>query len=112
MSPVDVERITRSIADVPVIRKTGRVTHVVGLVIEALGPAASVGEICHVTNESGETIAAEVVGFKEKKVLLMPLGPMHGVNPGSIVHATGRSFRVPVGPSLLGRVIDGLGRTD
>ncbi len=110
MSAIDIDHMSRTVEDANTIKRTGRVTHVVGLVIEALGPVASVGELCYVVNDSGEKIAAEVVGFKDKKVLLMPLGTMSGVNPGSIVHATGHAFQVPVGRSLLGRVINGLGQ--
>ena len=110
MDSIDVDRMRRTIEDAPTIKRTGRVTHVIGLVIEALGPTSSVGELCYVLNDYDERVAAEVVGFKDKKVLLMPLGAMRGINPGSTVHATGRTFMVPVGRSLLGRVIDGLGR--
>ena len=91
------------------MRLSGRISHVVGLVIQSVGPAVSIGELCYITNEQGVRVAAEVVGFKENKVLLMPLGEMKGINPGSEITATGRSLSVPVGPGLLGRIIDGLG---
>ncbi len=110
MGEINLDLISRTIKDAPTIKRAGRVTHVVGLMIEALGPSACVGELCYVINDSGKRVAAEVVGFRDKKVLLMPLGEMRGVNPGSVVHGTGHSFMVPVGESLLGRVINGLGR--
>jgi len=88
----------------------GRVTHVLGLVIEAQGPAVSVGELCHIIGEGGRRLAAEVVGFRDQKVLLMPLGDMKGVHPGSEVIAAGHQLLVPAGPQLLGRILDGLGR--
>ena len=110
MVSMDLERISSTIENAHTIKRTGRVTHVIGLVIEALGPTASVGELCYIVNDSDEKVAAEVVGFKDKKVLLMALGQMSGVNPGSVVHATGHAFMVPVGRSLLGRVINGLGQ--
>jgi flagellum-specific ATP synthase len=88
----------------------GRVTRVVGLVIEAAGLEVGLGELCRVTslNEARSTLA-EVVGFHERGVLLMPLGEMDGLHPGSAVTPLGRSFGVDVGPHLLGRVLNGLG---
>ena len=92
------------------IKTNGKVTQVIGLVLESQGPGASLGELCFVYPNSGSTrIQAEVVGFKENKILLMPLGDLSGVGPGCEVVATGDSFRVGVGSKLLGRILDGLG---
>jgi flagellum-specific ATP synthase len=89
----------------------GRVVQAVGIVIEGSGPKATVGELCEISREDGgEPIAAEVVGFRGDRVLLMPLGEMQGIGPGSLITMTGRVASVPVGRSLLGRVLDGLGR--
>ncbi len=89
----------------------GRVAQVVGLVLEADGPAAKMGDLCFVEPEgTGEPIPCEVVGFRGERVLLMPLGEMMGVQSGSLVRGTGECLRVPVGDPLLGRVVDGLGR--
>ena len=89
----------------------GRVVQAIGIVIEGSGPMATVGELCEITREDGgEPIAAEVVGFRGDRVLLMPLGEMQGIGPGSLITMTGRVASVPVGRSLLGRVLDGLGR--
>lgn len=87
----------------------GRVAQVVGLVIESIGPSASIGELCMIQTESGSEIPAEVVGFRDSRVLLMPLGELEGVSAGCTVRATGSCLQVPVGSSLLGRVLDGLG---
>lgn len=88
----------------------GRVIKVVGLVIEADGPAASVGEICHIfPHNSEEPIEAEVVGFREGRILLMPIGKMQGLVQGARIISLGKTASVKVGPGLLGRVIDGLG---
>lgn len=88
----------------------GRVAQAVGIVIEGYGPVTSVGEICEITRENGRGgVLAEVVGFRGDRVLLMPLGDMHGIGPGSLLHMTGQSAAVPVGPHLLGRVFNGLG---
>lgn len=89
---------------------SGRVAQAVGIVIEGYGPMTSVGELCEVTREDGEgTVLAEVVGFRGDRVLLMPLGEMRGIGPGSRLLMKGRCASVPVGPQLLGRVLDGLG---
>lgn len=90
-------------------RRAGRVTQVVGLVIEGDGPAVSIGEMCHVETEDGNVIKAEVVGFREEAVLLMPLAQVKGVRPGSRIISQGRSEMVSVGEELLGRVIGAMG---
>ena len=112
-SPVSLSRLEslrRRVQETRVVRQHGRVVQLIGLVIESEGPLCSVGEICRI--ESGRhdsTTLAEVVGFRNNHVLLMPLGELHGIHPGSEVVALGSALRVPVGESLKGRVIDGLG---
>jgi len=105
----DIDKITRRLRTVNLIRQSGVVESVVGLVIEASGPPAQVGE--HLIIErgvaSGGLLMAEVVGFKDSKVLIMPLGEMGGVSPGAKVWASGHQLSVPVGDELLGRVVDG-----
>ncbi|MBI4504539.1 MAG: FliI/YscN family ATPase [Chloroflexi bacterium] len=99
------------LADVGTLRCQGAVAQVVGLTIEAEGLAARLGEMCTIHPVGrAEPIATEVVGFRSGRSLMMPLGDMQGVQPGSPVVASGRSFPVPVGEALLGRVLDGLGR--
>jgi flagellum-specific ATP synthase len=92
------------------IKTFGRVVQVIGLVVEGEGPVSAVGDICHLRmgNEK-EIIVAEVVGFRENKILLMPLGELRGVEPGCQIIPRGSPARVRVGPGLLGRVLDGLG---
>lgn len=92
------------------IRALGRVTQVIGLTIESVGPTVRLGELCELLPPGGGHIQAEVVGFRENRVLLMALGPMEGVAPGCAVRATGRALTVEVGENLLGRILDGLGR--
>jgi flagellum-specific ATP synthase len=91
--------------------RRGRVANLIGLIIEASGLEAEVGEVCEVeTGRNRAPVPAEVVGFRDSRTLLMPLGEMHGIGPGRAVHATGQQFRVSVDQELLGRVVDGLGR--
>ncbi|REJ36410.1 MAG: EscN/YscN/HrcN family type III secretion system ATPase [Bacillota bacterium] len=95
-------------ADVPAI---GTVTRLVGLTIEGRGPLCTVGELCRIHPlGGGKPIPAEVVGFHERAVLMMPLGDVTGLGPGSRVEALGRPLSVAVGDGILGRVVDGLGR--
>ena len=88
----------------------GKVSRVIGLTIESRGPAVRLGETCHIYPiKSKDPVLAEVVGFKEDTVLLMPLGEMEGIGPGSMVIATGNTLEVDVGEQLLGRILDGMG---
>lgn len=104
------DTLIRRIADVPRLARHGRVTRVVGLVIEATGLDVALGELCRVSSFGDDhSVLAEVVGFHERGVLLMPLGDLAGLHPGSFVQPLGRSFGVDVGPGMLGRVLNGLG---
>jgi flagellum-specific ATP synthase len=92
------------------VRRIGRIVRFVGLTVESSGPDARVGEICGIHARGGRGVTlAEVVGFSEQRVLLMPYGDLQGIEIGSEVIATGRSADVAVGEALLGRVIDGFG---
>ena len=109
-SGASVSELRSRLASARLVQNCGRVTQMIGLVIESDGPMASVGEICSIQQQGrGDGLLAEVVGFRDKKLLLMPLGEVHGICPGSEVVATGNSLRVPVGDELMGRVIDGMG---
>lgn len=91
------------------LQPSGRVTHIVGLLIESAGPSVHLGELCYIYNRQGEAVPCEVVGFKDKKVLLMSLGEMTLIAPGAEVCPTGEVPMVPVSKALCGRVIDALG---
>lgn len=92
------------------VQLVGRVDQVIGLTLESKGPRARSGELCLVTTADGQEIPAEVVGFRSDRLLLMPLGEMTGIGPGSRVVASGAALQVGVGEGLLGRVLDGLGQ--
>jgi flagellum-specific ATP synthase len=88
----------------------GKVTQVVGLVIEGHGPRASVGELCDIyPNEGQPPILTEVVGFRKNRILLMPIGSLRGIGPGSKIVALHSKASVKVGTKMLGRIFDGLG---
>jgi FliI/YscN family ATPase len=106
-----IEALLPRVAEVPRFTQYGRVTRVVGLVIEAVGIDVALGELCRIraVGRAG-SILAEAVGFHDDGILLMPLGDLEGVHPGSGVEPMGHAWGVDVGPGLLGRVLDGLGR--
>lgn len=108
MTTPTFEQALKRLEDARRYREFGRVAEVVGLVIEANGPQARIGDLCLVDAGDG-SIPAEVVGFRDERVLLMPLGELAGVRAGCLVEATGSCLRVPVGQELLGRTLDGLG---
>ena len=90
----------------------GYVSQVVGLTIESVGPNCNVGDLCYIVSQKdGEDgVYAEVVGFRDKHLLLMPLGDTLGIGIGSIVQATGKPLQVGVGEALLGKVVDWQGQ--
>ncbi|MCY9375719.1 flagellar protein export ATPase FliI [Bacillus sp. T17B1] len=92
-------------------KRYGKVKRVIGLMIESKGPASSIGDVCliYAKGQSGNVIKAEVVGFQEENILLMPYLEAASIAPGSIVEATGESLRVKVGAGLIGQVIDAFG---
>ena len=100
----------RVIRDADLCGAHGRVSNLIGLVIEATGLRAEIGELCMIAaGRQRLPVPAEVVGFRDGRTLLMPLGEMEGIGPGNPVVATERPFRVTVGEILLGRVLNGLG---
>ncbi len=93
-------------------KQLGKVVKVVGLTIESIGPKANLNDLCIiVSSDKSQTIMAEVVGFRENRILLMPYDSIEGVGVGSTVESTGRPLNVAVGDELLGKTLDGLGRT-
>jgi flagellum-specific ATP synthase len=105
-----LERAGQAVIEADLARRHGFVSNLIGLIIEATGLQAEVGEVCLVgTDRNRAAVSAEVVGFRDGRTLLMPLGELHGIGPGTRVLATGAPFRIAVGEGLLGRVLDGLG---
>lgn len=92
------------------MRQEGKVLRASGLVLEASGPGLGVGSMCAVHTPEGRLIPAEIVGFKDRRVIAMPFGEVKGIKPGSRMVDLNRKASVHVGEGYLGRVIDGLGR--
>jgi flagellum-specific ATP synthase len=91
------------------IRWTGQVTEVAGLLIESRGPHAAIGDFCEIRTSSARRIRTQVIGFRNGRVLSMPLEEVDGLQLGDPVEARADEARVAVGPGLLGRIIDGFG---
>lgn len=107
---IDFEKYHDAVDRADLVKVIGKVVQVVGLIIEAQVGGVSVGDLCTIRLEKDNRDAfAEVVGFREKRVLLMPLGSTAGIAPGSQVVAAGRPLMVRVGNDVLGRVLNGLG---
>ncbi|OGC05139.1 flagellar protein export ATPase FliI [candidate division WOR-1 bacterium RIFOXYA12_FULL_43_27] len=107
---IDFSKYHRAIEQAEMVKVIGKVVQVVGLIIEAQVGGVSVGDLCTIRIEKeGREAFAEVVGFRESRVLLMPLGSTAGISPGSQVVAAGHPLQVKVGPHILGRVLNGLG---
>ena len=100
-----------SVRNAETLSRTGKIENIVGMSIEASGGRAAIGDICRIySNESGGQVPAEVVGFKNDHILLMPYANMSGISAGNFVRNTGKRLTLPVGPFLRGRVINALGQ--
>jgi flagellum-specific ATP synthase len=105
------EHYVKLIRNCDPVRVNGKITQIIGLTIESQGPDVRIGELCYIyPSNSNSPIQAEVVGIKENKVLLMPLGEVRSIGPGCDVVATGKPIMVKAGQQLLGRILDGLGQ--
>ncbi|GAA0461248.1 flagellar protein export ATPase FliI [Alkalibacillus silvisoli] len=106
-----IDRVLERINDVDVVKRYGRVNRSVGLLIESKGPETNIGEVCYIyTDRQKKTfVKAEVVGFQDQHVLLMPYEQTNMIGPDSLVESTNHSLTVKVGKDLIGRVLDGLG---
>jgi len=111
MPLLDIHRYTDHLRHIDPVRVNGKVAQVIGLTVESEGPDASIGDVCSIhPMKGGAPVLAEVVGFRNNRVLLMPLGDLYAIGPGCDVVATGGPLTVQVGSELLGKVLDGLGR--
>ncbi|MBZ5583369.1 MAG: FliI/YscN family ATPase [Acidobacteriia bacterium] len=107
---LSLEAYRNEVERLPTLRWTGEVTDVVGLLIESRGPQAAIGDFCEIAAANGRAIRSQVIGFRNGRVLSMPLEEIDGLSAGDPVEARSDEARVEVGPGLLGRVIDGFGK--
>ena len=106
---IDTGSLATRLGDRSLVTVAGRVTRVTGLVSEAQGLSAPIGALCRVARREAAPLFAELVGFREGRALLMPLGDLMGIGPGDRIWSAGPTTRVPVGRALLGRVLGPLG---
>ena len=108
---ISLERYKNVLNSIEPKRAIGKVIQIVGLIIEADGPSGKISDLCYIYNNSDEPpIWAEIVGFRQDRILLMPLGSMDGLRIGATVVNTGNPMKIDVGYQLIGRVLDGLGK--
>jgi len=103
-------RVTQIVGRVNPFRWTGRVTQIVGLLVESQGPSTAVGDFCEIHTAAGRRIRTQVIGFRDGRVLSMPLEETGGLQAGDVIVARRQDAAVPVGPALMGRVLDGFGQ--
>ena len=107
----DVAKYLERLLPIDPVRINGKVTQVIGLTVESEGPDVKLGDVCLIHPGKGSPpVQAEVVGFRNNKVILMPLGDLHAIGPGCDVVGTGKALSVKAGHELLGKVLDGLGQ--
>ena len=106
---IDFKKYNSFINKTDFVKKRGKVNRIIGLVIEGDGPAVSVGSLCAIHPSNRPSIQAQVVGFQDKRILLMPMGDIMGIEPGSIIEATEEYPTYQLSNALIGRIIDGNG---
>ncbi|RMG68592.1 MAG: FliI/YscN family ATPase [Nitrospirae bacterium] len=106
---ITLEPFIKLVQEIDPMRVYGRVAEITGIIIKATGLRVSIGECCRIYAENGRAVESEVVGFKDDQVLLMAIGEIQGIRPGSRVYPSGRRSTIRVSNSLIGRVIDSLG---
>lgn len=111
MKTYSIDTWLETIRSTRTMNLNGKITQVIGLVIESQGPNVNLGDLCHIIpRDFFDPIPAEVVGFRQNRVLLMPIGEMQGIGPGCNVISEYKTLKVSVGPALLGRILNGLGQ--
>ena len=107
---INLKKYSSFIKKTDFVKKTGKVNQIIGLVLEADGPAVSVGSLCTIYPNHRPPIQAQVVGFRDQSTLLMPLGEMIGIEPGSLIEATEEYPTYKPSDGLIGRILDGNGQ--
>jgi flagellum-specific ATP synthase len=108
---LQVQKYLDALVHLDPVRINGKVTQVIGLTVESEGPDARIGDVCQIVRAgTGDSVLAEVVGFRGNRLILMPFGELESIGPGCDVVGTGRQLTVRVGFELLGKVLNGLGQ--
>ena len=103
----------KGLADQVYFDRLGKVVKIIGLTIESIGPEAKLNDVCRIVidPEQNKIVLAEVVGFRESRLVLMPFDTITGIGVGCTVENTGHPLSVHVGEDLLGQILDGIGRS-
>lgn len=105
-----LETLIDQVKQAELYKRYGKIKRVIGLMIESVGPPVSIGDVCYIHTSDYTKVSAEVVGFHDQNVLLMPYGSINEISPGSLVEATNRPLTIKVGKGLIGNVIDAIGQ--
>lgn len=109
---MNVEKYVEAIEKENTYKRFGKVLRVVGLMIESRGPEANIGEVCYIHSSisNNKPILAEVVGFNNEKIILMPYSAVAELGPGCLVESTGKPLTIKIGRGLIGKVVDSIGK--
>ncbi|QKY69032.1 flagellar protein export ATPase FliI [Lentibacillus sp. CBA3610] len=109
---MNVSKYLKKIEQADSFKRYGKVSRVVGLMIESLGPKAKIGEVCLIhSSTQNKSVMAEVVGFSKEKIILMPYAEVSEIGPGCLVASTGKALTVKIGRSLIGKVVNSIGES-
>ncbi|SVD08909.1 uncharacterized protein METZ01_LOCUS361763, partial [marine metagenome] len=104
---IDLKKYSSFVDTCSLVKKTGKLNRIIGLLIEADGPGVAIGSICTIKSQIRPPVKAQVVGFRDNRTLLMPLGDIFGIEPGCVIEASEEQPSFSVSPEMLGRVLDG-----
>lgn len=107
---IDIKKYRSFIETSSFVKKTGKISQIIGLLIESNGPGVSIGSICTIQSKNRPPVEAQVVGFRDNKTLLMPLGDIYGIAPGCTIEVTEEQPSFSVSSEMIGRVLDGNGK--
>ena len=107
---IDIKKYRSFVETSSFVKKTGKISQIIGLLIESNGPGVSIGSICTIQSKNRSPVEAQVVGFRDNKTLLMPLGDIYGIAPGCTIEVTEEQPSFSVSSEMIGRVLDGNGK--
>ena len=107
---IDIKKYRSYVETSFFVKKTGKISQIIGLIIESNGPGVSIGSICTIRSKNRSPVEAQVVGFRDNKTLLMPLGDIYGIAPGCTIEVTEEQPSFSVSSEMIGRVLDGNGK--
>ncbi|HIN87545.1 MAG TPA: flagellum-specific ATP synthase FliI, partial [Nitrospinaceae bacterium] len=107
---IDIKKYSSFVETNSFVKRTGKISRIIGLMIESNGPGVAIGCICTIQSRTRPPIEAQVVGFRDNQTLLMPLGDIYGIEPGCTIEVTEEQPSFGVSSEMIGRVLDGNGK--